>query len=281
MTFNSRTAFWYITLVTALSTVLIVVNAAIGMKIPFTVDFLIGFIAALLVFVVWHAVLTRGWAAGCLLLAFIYLSAFLAEMLGVNFGLVFGPYHYPDLLGVQVAGVPLLAGLAWGPITYGAYHLSEFLLPMPMLKGKSPFQAVGACVLPSLLGAFAVTAWDLVIDAIAVDGGWWVWHAGGAYLPMIQGGIPVSNFTGWLGLSFFIQLILRLVFPPHGMGVDGYLMAGPLVLYGALFLTSIGVSATILLHPEVTLVGVMSMGPLVVAGIGRWMRRKTAVKEEE
>ena len=40
------------------------------------------------------------------------------ELLGVNFGLIFGQYVYGDNLGVKVGGVPLLIGANWVMLTF-------------------------------------------------------------------------------------------------------------------------------------------------------------------
>jgi putative membrane protein len=47
-----------------------------------------------------------------------------------------------------------------------------------------------------LLGAYLLTAWDLVLDPAMAHPGlalnFWVWHAAGPYF-----GMPVQNFLGW------------------------------------------------------------------------------------
>ena len=37
----------------------------------------------------------------------------LAEIIGVNKGLIFGEYSYGDALGIKVFGVPILIGINW------------------------------------------------------------------------------------------------------------------------------------------------------------------------
>src|SRR2546429_8569831 len=59
-----------------------------------------------------HAGLTARWrgVAGCVAAAGI---GFAAEVVGVHSGVPFGTYQYAGTLGAQIAGVPLIAGLAW------------------------------------------------------------------------------------------------------------------------------------------------------------------------
>ena len=260
-----KSSFLYITILTVLAVAMPIINFSMGMVIPFKVSFLIGFTVLQLIFVVWDAIQRYSLRTAVYIIIFTYLSAYAAEFLGVNFGLIFGEYYYTEYFGVQILGVPLLAGTAWGPITYAAYHISEGLLPTPSLKNQSFVKQIWLCLLPAFLAAIATTAWDLSIDAIAVDGGWWIWKNGGTYLSDLSGGIPISNFIGWLGLSTFIQLIYRLVIIPSDRPKS--VAAGPIVLYLSLFLTSILVVLTTLQRPDIALIGLMSMGPFVLPAL--------------
>lgn len=264
--FPGRRSFTFILIVKILSLALIVLNALLGLRIPFSVGFLIGFIALLMVFVVWHSIETKGIRKSLVMLGGSFVIAFIAEALGVNFGLIFGNYHYTAKLGVQAFGVPFLAALAWEPILYAAYTLTTSLAsfePLPAWKNRMP-----AYLWLAGAGALATTAWDMMIDPIAVSQGWWVWENGGDYLPYVANGVPISNFMGWLGVSFVIQLCYRLMvrdLPPYrSPHLDIY---GPLVLYAALFLTACGVAITILQRPEVALVGLLAMGPFLAIGL--------------
>src|SRR4030065_2453351 len=92
----------YLLVVTVISVALIVLNVLLGMRIPFKVDFLIGYVGALLVFVVWHAVITKGWRRRLLMFASSFLLAFTAEAVGGNFGWIFGRHYYTGALGFQM-----------------------------------------------------------------------------------------------------------------------------------------------------------------------------------
>jgi putative membrane protein len=270
---GGRGAFVYIAAMTATSVVLIALNVLLGMRIPFTVHFLIGYVGSLLVFVVWHAVLTKGWQRSLLMFGLSFVVAFTAEALGVNFGLVFGRYYYTGHLGPQLFGVPFLAALAWEPIVYAAFCIADVVGAHEVgAYNCTPLHRtprLRSCVLPSVVGALATTAWDMMIDPIAVNGGWWVWTDGGSYTPYIQGGVPVTNFLGWLGVAFVIQLLYRLIAPKPRRSSPGLSIHGPLALYSSLFLTAAGVSLTILRRPEVALVGLMAMGPFLAIAIAR------------
>jgi len=263
-----RGPFRYLVAVTVISMVLIILNVLLGMLIPFTVDFLLGYVGALLVFVIWHAVLTKGWKRSLFMFGLSFVVAFTAEALGVNFGLVFGHYYYTPMLGVSIFGVPLLAALAWEPIVYAAFCISDMLSThepslSPLFKYKtSPIWAAA-------IGALATTAWDLMIDPIAVSQGWWAWVGGGPYVPYVANGVPIQNFVGWLGVAFVINLIYRKI--ADGIGKPGRSAAlifyGPLTLYISLLLTAFGVAITILQRPEVALIGMLAMGPFIAIAL--------------
>ena len=264
---KGKAPFRYLLLVTIISVALIILNVLLGMRIPFSVSFLVGYVAALLVFVVWHALLTKGWKRSLLMFGLSFIIAFGAEALGVNFGLVFGHYYYTAALGPSLFGVPFLAALAWEPIVYAAFCISD-MLSSRMLNLSPLFKHTISPVWAAAMGAFATTAWDMMIDPIAVSQGWWVWVGGGPYVPYVANGVPIQNFVGWLGVAFVINLIYRKL--ADGMeptGSSALTFYGPLTLYCSLFLTAFGVAITILERPEVALVGLLAMGPFIVIAL--------------
>jgi uncharacterized membrane protein len=261
--------FIYLAMVTIIAVSIIVLNDLLHWRLPFSVSFLIGFICALFVFVIWHASITKGWRRALSMVAISFLISFTAEALGVNFGLIFGSYHYTAVLGVQVFGVPLLAALAWEPIIYAAFCITDILAPAQVIHNNSWLRRLPLHVWMAGIGALATTAWDMMIDPIAVNEGWWVWHQGGSYMPYLKHGVPIQNFLGWLGVSFVINLIYRFINdtvknPVRSLHLS---IAAPITLYAALFLTSFGVAVTILRRPEVALIGMLAMGPFLLIAL--------------
>jgi uncharacterized membrane protein len=272
---RGRASFIYIVIIALTSTALIAFNEFLRLGIPFTVHFLVGIVGALLVFVVWHAILTKGWMRSLALFAGSFLMAFTAEALGVNFGLIFGRYYYTSFLGPGLFGVPFLAALAWEPILYAAFSLTEMLLP-----DRSGVFRLSTVLGAAMVGALATTAWDMMIDPIAVHQGWWVWSEGGPYVKDIGNGVPISNFMGWLGVSFIIMLLYQLGTTrtaKPGYGLD-LIVRGPITLYATLFLTASGVTLSILGRPEVALVGLMAMGPFLALAWTHGRRAQVAIE---
>ena len=217
-------------------------------------------------FLFWNSALTKGWGRTLVAFTITVLTAFLAEGLGVHYGYVFGPYHYTGILGVQVWAVPVIVCLAWEPILYSAYCITDFLIPSEVSKSGSLLGRVVPYVLMAVVGGVATTAWDLMIDPFAVDRGWWVWHEGGPYMQDLKGGVPISNFFGWFKVAFVCHLIYRLVMdtgaaPRRSLYLTVY---GPLMLYLHLLVGGLGAVILFLKRPDVAMIGVMCMGSLLL-----------------
>lgn len=109
------------------------------------------------------------------------------ELLGVNYGLIFGQYVYGNNLGVKLGGVPLLIGANWVMLTFitGAVGAVFFK--------RSAFWAAG-------LGALLMVLLDLVIEPVAPKFDYWEFAEVTA---------PLSNYIGWFLVAFPIQWIYQ------------------------------------------------------------------------
>jgi uncharacterized membrane protein len=258
--------FIYLFIITLLSTSIIFINEFLHLEIPFHVSFLFVYICALMVFVLWHAILTKGWKKFAVIFFISFCIAFSAEILGVNFGLIFGSYYYTHFLGFGLLGVPFLAAFAWEPILYASYNICEIIFRNAWRNPGFYRNRMIALLIFGLAGAFATTAWDLMIDPIAVDSGWWVWIDGGSYMPDVLGGVPISNYIGWLAISFLIITIFKWRLDTSVVKFQSPMLNyyGPITLYTSLFLTSIGVTITLLEKPAIALIGLMTMMPFLL-----------------
>lgn len=228
------------------------------------------FVLQLLVFIGWCSILINGWATSIAAFILTFLIAFTAEALGVNTGIIFGNYYYPDILGPQVFGVPILVALAWEPILFASFYMTDILVPVNERNNgfwKRMLLWLGLAV----IGAVATTAWDMMMDPFAVSKGWWVWRDGGPYTPYIESGVPVSNFVGWFITAFVCQLVCRFIKirGPRTRHSRYLTLYGPVGLYFLLFLMLFSVSVIILKRPEVAMIGAMCMGPFLVVGLLR------------
>lgn len=145
----------------------------------------------------------------------------IVERVGTRTTFPFGRYAYTDSLRPQVAHVPVIVPLAW------------FGMGLPAREAAGA--ALGSRVTPArriVLGAAAMTAWDLFLDPQMVGEGYWAWAKRGAYR-----GIPVTNYVGWfltgLGIMATFERLLRPEvtdpaggrFRHHAPRADGRLVA--------------------------------------------------------
>ncbi|MFZ6029439.1 MAG: carotenoid biosynthesis protein [Chloroflexota bacterium] len=146
-----------------------------------------------------HAGLRLGWQRALALLAFVFAVSLAFESLGVATGLVYGPYHYTEKLGPKFLGlVPYLIAVAWFMMMYPSYVIADRLTGEKLTGWKRVLWLAA-------LGGLAMTAWDVVMDPLMVNGGNWVWEVNGAYF-----GVPLQNFWGWW-LTVFTTFVLYLL----------------------------------------------------------------------
>lgn len=149
-----------------------------------------------------HAVVSRGvkWAATYSAVTLLF--GYFIELLGTSTGLPFGPYDYATSIGGRdvpsIGAVPLIVPLAWTMMAYPA------LIVAWRIVGRSGRSAV------ALVGAIALSAWDLFLDPQMVGEGWWTWRETSLALPGIPE-IPGQNYIGWLLSTALLMLVLSLL----------------------------------------------------------------------
>lgn len=109
------------------------------------------------------------------------------EMIGVNTGLLFGDYSYGEVFGRKLFGVPVLIGINWFCIVY-ASHVVAKKFNRSTLKGKLPI---------ALLAASIATAFDWIMEPVAMKLGFWNWS---------DGQIPMFNYYCWFVISFAVSI---------------------------------------------------------------------------
>ncbi|MFD1496902.1 carotenoid biosynthesis protein [Streptosporangium lutulentum] len=117
-------------------------------------------------------------------------TGYAAEWIGIRTGLPFGDYGYGDLLRPQLGGVPVIVALAWGGMGLAAHATAA---------AAAPGSRRGRIV----LGALALTAWDLFLDPQMIRLNLWTWHDPGPYR-----GVPIGNFAGWLLVSLLVMALI-------------------------------------------------------------------------
>lgn len=156
-----------------------------------------------------HTSHTRAWAAGA------FIIGYLAEVIGVNTGMLFGDYRYGDALGFKIAETPLLIGVNWMMVTLCVNELVWRLLPSTLPHWIGAALAATGCTLLD---------WWMEPGAIAL--GYWSWAA---TLP------PLENYVGWWGVSLLISLAYsRLMTPELRNGAAPVLLALQIAFFGVI-----------------------------------------------
>ena len=115
------------------------------------------------------------------------------EWLGVHTGWIFGRYQYHFALQPQVSGVPLAIGFSW----------LTLLLSAAALERRLPSRLQSDDVLRrSLMIAFLMLIFDIVLEPGAVKLGYWRWG---------DGSVPWGNYLSWFGIGWALAYVtLRL-----------------------------------------------------------------------
>ena len=207
-----------------------------------------------------------GWKRILLLLVSCFVISLTMESVGVATGMIYGPYHYTDLLGTKFLGlVPFLIPAAWFMMMYPSLVISARLL-----KSHNPR---GWMILPvAAVGGIIMTAWDLVLDPIMVQGGHWIWD--GPLSSRLYFGIPLQNFAGWWLTTFLTYCVyLFLVNKLVKTNIQDLSERTPVIMYIITGSSSI-LSAFIMGLGGPALVGIFAMLPWMILGM-----RKTEVSD--
>ncbi|NNJ54838.1 MAG: carotenoid biosynthesis protein [Bacteroidia bacterium] len=115
----------------------------------------------------------------------ILFGSFLVEYIGVNRGWLFGDYQYGTALGFKFGGVPIIIAFNWVMLCIAGRSFVNLVM-------KNNLAA-------SALAAVLITAFDFLLEPVAIRFGWWWWTGGE---------IPLFNYACWFGFAFLFQLML-------------------------------------------------------------------------
>jgi len=138
---------------------------------------------------VWHA-----WRRGHVPLLELIMASGYGILLEWGDILLFRTYHYSPLFWLAVGPVPIVIGLCWGMLIYGAMAYTDQL------------------GLPAWAAPWADALWaillDLAFDAVAIRLQLWTWT-----VPMSAGyfGVPADNFWAWIWVALSFSAYIRWV----------------------------------------------------------------------
>ena len=119
----------------------------------------------------------------------IFSIGMIAEILGVNYGLIFGKYDYGDNLGLKLLGVPLLIGLNWVVLTFICGSISNHFI-------KNKYLSIVVAIILMLLI-------DITLEPIAPILDYWEFSGSVA---------PIQNYIGWAFTSLLTLTIYQLFY---------------------------------------------------------------------
>ena len=117
----------------------------------------------------------------------IFLIGMIAEIIGVNYGYIFGEYTYLDNLGMKIMGVPLMIGIQWVILSFITGSFAHYFF-----KNKK-FKSI-------ILGVFLMILLDVLIEPVAPDLGFWIFESEVA---------PLQNYIGWFLIAIPAQIIFH------------------------------------------------------------------------
>jgi len=103
-----------------------------------------------------------------------FILGFITEVLGVNFGLIYGSYTYGENLGLKIFEVPLIICINWSLLTIVSADVGKFITRNKGLR--------------ILSGALLMILLDFLIEISAPRFDFWVFK---------DGIVPLSNYFGW------------------------------------------------------------------------------------
>lgn len=115
-----------------------------------------------------------------------FLTGMITEILGVQWGWIFGDYQYLEALGYKVLGVPVLIGVNWALLA--------------VITGAIAQQFYENIIMRIIIGVALMLFLDLLIEPIAPMLDFWVFEGGEA---------PLQNYIGWAAVAFFLQFIFH------------------------------------------------------------------------
>ncbi|HEY2694732.1 MAG TPA: carotenoid biosynthesis protein [Pseudonocardiaceae bacterium] len=182
---RSNRTLWALTAIVFLG--LLVAAFVPGVRLPV--------IVVQVVFALVHGARRYGWRAIGIFVAAGLLISNILENLSIQTGFPFGHYHYTG--GGKIFEVPWFIGPSYLATGYLAWVVATVLLGD--VRRDSPWlTTIGT----PIVGAFAMTAWDLSLDpSTSTINHAWIWENGGGFF-----GVPLVNFLGW---TFTVYLFMQ------------------------------------------------------------------------
>jgi uncharacterized membrane protein len=239
------------------------------------------YIYGVAIIVLCHGYLSQGLRGTLVGFVLLLLVGFFMEGLGVNYGLIYGPYHYTDIQGTKIWGVPPIVPLSWQLNMYPAIYLALYLLPESLVtKTIGNGKKFISVLLFSTIAAIFCTYYDLIVDPVYLTlTDLWVWHRGGDLAPYAQGGIPFANYMGWIftgivGAILFYYAVLNRTVPSKRVK-SNYLSVGiPLIIYAGAAIWPVYANYKFIHNEAIYLYAIFGVATVVLLVITKFLFKK-------
>ena len=208
-----------------------------------------------------YGVATIGMRSTMIFLVVSLLISATAELTGTATGWPFGGYAYTSFLGAKLLGrVPYPIPFSWFSMGFASYLLAggvtrRYLAP----SSVRPWFTVA-------LGAWLLTAWDLVLDPAMANASqglmhFWVWTEHGAYF-----GMPLRNLAGWFATGALFIGLARILNRSAAGERDMPLLL-PFGMYAVNVLWAMGLAASVGLWQPIVAAVFLGLLPAAAAVI--------------
>ena len=122
-----------------------------------------------------------------IVLLLVFAIGLTAEIIGVQYGFLFGDYSYGSTLGLKILEVPFIIGVNWLVLTLSFGAVVKGYLKLPGL-------------LSILLAAVLMVLLDILIEPVAIQYDYWSW---------VGGSVPLRNYIGWFIIAVIVQILIQ------------------------------------------------------------------------
>jgi len=121
-----------------------------------------------------------------------FLTGLGVEIIGIQYGVLFGHYHYGDILGYKIRQVPVILGVNWFIVIYGSGSCIYLL-------GRKYMGKISMAIAVIFGGALLAVFYDWLMEPVAVRLDFWYWNG--------DRPVPFFNYICWFLIGAFLLSI--------------------------------------------------------------------------
>lgn len=214
-----------------------------------------------------HAFWTLGVSRGIFFLTLASTLGFIFEVLGLNYGVIFGGSYNYNPGSNSLFGVPFSVIIYWAIFIYTGYCIvNSFLYWLNLKKPSFKKNGLTKLVFLIILDGLIVVSIDLFMDPIMVIESRWSWTEAGDYF-----GVPWGNFLGWFTVAVLSSGIFRIYeyfYPEDRKSIAKSVFFIPVIGFSMLY-ASLVISAWQHRLYLLSLIGTLVMLPTIL--INSWL----------